>query len=85
MYTRKILSGLLAGLAIGTTLGMLYAPHKGSVSRRKLARKGNKYAGELEDKFNQFVENVTEQFESIKQEAKSAAAGMQSKLKETGS
>jgi len=32
---------LMVGLGVGIILGVLYAPHKGSKTRRKIARTGN--------------------------------------------
>ncbi len=62
MDSGKVLLGLLAGLATGATLGILFAPEKGKTTRRRMINKGNDYVEELEDKFNDYMEGVTEQF-----------------------
>lgn len=36
MSSGKIILGTLAGIAIGTTLGILFAPEKGCVTRKKI-------------------------------------------------
>ena len=40
MGNGKILLGVLAGAAAGATLGILFAPKKGSVTRKKIIKKG---------------------------------------------
>ena len=68
MKSGKVLLGLLAGVAIGATLGILFAPDKGSATRKKISRKSDAYADELEKKFNEFIESITEKYEEVKKE-----------------
>ena len=68
MGSGKVLLGVLAGVAVGATLGILFAPDKGSVTRKKISEKGDDYAEELEQKFNEFIEGITKQFEAVKEE-----------------
>jgi gas vesicle protein len=74
MNSGKILLGVLAGVAIGATLGILFAPDKGSSTRKKISNKSDEYADELEEKFNKFVEEITDKFQTVKDEATSLAA-----------
>jgi gas vesicle protein len=69
MGSGKVLLGVLAGVAVGATLGILFAPDKGSTTRKKISRKGDDYAEELEEKFNEFIEGISKQFEEVKDEA----------------
>ena len=69
MSSGKVLLGVLAGVAVGATLGILFAPDKGTNTRRKISRKGDEYAQELEEKFNDFVAGLTDKFEDMKNEA----------------
>jgi len=39
MSTGKVLLGVLAGIAVGATLGILFAPDKGSTTRKKFPKK----------------------------------------------
>ena len=69
MGSGKVLLGVLAGVAVGATLGILFAPDKGTNTRKKISRKGDEYAEELEEKFNDFVDSITDKFVEMKNEA----------------
>ena len=51
----KLIGGLVAGAAIGGLLGVLFAPRKGSETRKKILAKGANLTGELKDKIHHFV------------------------------
>jgi len=65
MSVKKYLIGVLAGAAVGATLGILFAPDKGSATRKRFSRKGYDYTDELEKKFNDLIDNITEQFQTV--------------------
>ena len=69
MKSGQILLGVLVGLTAGAIVGVLFAPKKGSVTRKFISKKGNKYAGELEEKFNGFIDSINEKIESVKDDA----------------
>src|SRR6187549_4037407 len=50
MKNSKVITGILAGAAIGALIGILYAPDKGSKTRKKLYKKGGQVAENLRDK-----------------------------------
>jgi len=60
MSSGKVLLGLLAGIAIGATLGILFAPGKGSDTRKKIYKKGEDYSDSLREKFDEFLESISE-------------------------
>jgi gas vesicle protein len=68
MSTGKVLLGLVAGVAAGALLGILFAPEKGSVTRKKMSKKAEDYADGLKEKFNEFVDDISEKFEDVKEE-----------------
>lgn len=68
MSKGKVVLGVLAGLSAGALLGILFAPEKGSVTRKKITKKGEEYAGSVKDKFNEFVDDVKEKFENVKED-----------------
>ena len=68
MSTGKVLLGVLAGVAAGATLGILFAPDKGVNTRRKISQKSNEYADDLGKKFNEFVDTVKEKLDTMRNE-----------------
>jgi len=74
MSSGKVLLGVLAGVAAGAMLGILFAPEKGSTTRRKIVSKGEEYVEDLKEKFGEFVDKVADKFESAKEEIKNEAA-----------
>lgn len=73
MRTTNILLGFMVGAAVGATLGMLFAPEKGTDTRRKLSEKSNDLAENIKDKFGDLVDGVKEKFSSVKSEAEDVA------------
>ena len=69
MSSGKVLLGLLAGMAAGATLGILFAPDKGTSTRKRISKKGDDYVEELKDKFNDFLESLINKFESAQEES----------------
>jgi gas vesicle protein len=58
MNTGKVVLGMVASLAVGTMVGLLFAPEKGSRLRRRIAERGEDYADTLQNKMEEFAENV---------------------------
>jgi gas vesicle protein len=73
MSTSKILLGFAAGAAIGAALGILFAPDKGTETRRKISEQSNDLADNLKGKFTDLVDGVKEKFSSIKSDAEDVA------------
>lgn len=51
MIKGKIIGGLLFGAAIGALLGVLFAPDKGSETRKKVKRKADDLKNDFDDVF----------------------------------
>jgi len=64
--TAKLIGVLLLGAAVGGVLGVLFAPAKGSDTRKKLAGKSDDLTDAMKAKFNEFLEEIKKQSESAK-------------------
>lgn len=73
MNTGKVILGTVAGLALGVIAGILFAPEKGSTTRRQIMDKGNGFVEDLKSKFDEFRDTITEKFESTKDDAENFA------------
>jgi gas vesicle protein len=63
--TGKIISAVLVGTAIGAILGILFAPDKGSETRKKLLAKGEDFKDLIQDKITGLISQInSEEVES---------------------
>jgi gas vesicle protein len=67
MSSGMLFISLLTGVATGASLGVLFAPGKGSVTRHNLTTKSMEYAEGLIEKFNEFLDFVSEIFDDVKE------------------
>lgn len=49
---------LLGGAAIGVTAGLLFAPHKGEITRKRLGQKAQEATNSLKNKIDDFNESL---------------------------
>lgn len=57
-HTGQLIGALIVGVVVGATLGVLFAPDKGSVTRTKLSHGAQSLAEELKNKVNAEVEEL---------------------------
>jgi len=70
MSTRNLLKGILVVFAAGAVIGMLYAPDKGSKTRKKLKDKKDDW----KDKYEELRDTVKGKFDSAKKLGKDLTA-----------
>jgi gas vesicle protein len=71
MESGKTAAGVLLGIGLGALIGVLFAPAKGSKTRRKIMDKGQDYTDDLKDKFDDLLGSISEKYEDFLTEAKS--------------
>lgn len=62
----KLVGALLLGAAVGGLLGVLFAPDKGSETRKKISSKGNELTDSVKEKFGEFVDKFKKDIEAVK-------------------
>ncbi|MBC7438453.1 MAG: YtxH domain-containing protein [Flavobacterium sp.] len=70
MDTGKVVLGALAGLATGAILGILFAPEKGTETRKKIATKGKDSLEDLKNKYNDLIDSLSSKLDDVKSEGK---------------
>ena len=66
MKTGKVVLGVVTGLAVGATLGVLFAPDRGEKTRKKIADKTKETKEKLKESFDDFVDVVSEKYDALK-------------------
>lgn len=67
--TGKMIGVLLIGAAIGSALGILFAPDKGSKTRKKIFSQGADITDDLKEKFDDLLQEAKKEFEAAKEKA----------------
>lgn len=68
MSSGKVLLGVLAGVAAGALLGVLFAPDKGWNTRKKISKKADEYMDGLRDKFDEFMDTISDKIDDVKED-----------------
>lgn len=66
MNAIKVTLGVFAGIAVGALVGILYAPAKGSSTRRRIVHMGEEYSDELKERLEDLVDTISDQYEDTK-------------------
>ncbi|MEC4005720.1 YtxH domain-containing protein [Flavobacterium sp. SUN052] len=65
MKTNNVLLGVVGGLAAGAVLGVLFAPDKGSNTRKKIAKKSSDLKENAKESFDKLVNSIENQYEKL--------------------
>lgn len=68
--TTKIIAAFAAGAVVGAIAGVLFAPDKGSETRRKIGEKGKKIADSMKNKIVASKEKLKSLTENIRENEK---------------
>ena len=68
MSSSKVLVGFLAGAAVGALAGILFAPDKGSSTRKKLTDKAGDWSDSAKETFNGIIDGVKNAYSGAKDE-----------------
>jgi gas vesicle protein len=77
----KTIGAVLLGAIVGGAIGVLFAPDKGSRTRRRLMEKGEDITDSMKEKFDDFLEDIKEEIETVKDRAKEYMSDGESKSK----
>lgn len=73
MKAVNALIGVVVSAAAGLLLGVLFAPEKGSNTRKKIIRKGEAQVDAVKKKFNGLIDGVSENYDKIKKDVSGLA------------
>jgi gas vesicle protein len=73
MSSSKTVLGFLAGAAVGSILGILFAPEKGTEIRKKITETGTDVTDSLKTKFNDFIDGIRDTYQGVKDDAEDLA------------
>jgi gas vesicle protein len=76
MSAGKIVLGAVIALAAGAVLGMLFAPAKGSATRKKLMKQGSRYADAASETAGEYANALEDAFDGVKENVVGLADGM---------
>lgn len=76
----KVLVGLLAGLAAGAALGLLFAPEKGTETRDKLGQSLKDFGDTIKDRAADEINNLSAFKDKVVGSVKSKVASVEDEL-----
>ncbi len=65
MNNRKIVAGVLTGIAAGVTIAIILNTKQGRETSRKLLKKGNGLTDDLKGKFGEFIDQLQGRVQGI--------------------
>jgi len=69
MSAGKVILGAMIAVGAGAVLGMLFAPGKGSTTRKQLSKQGSRYIDAVKTTAGEYVDAIEETLDSAKETA----------------
>ena len=82
MNTGKMLFGIVSGFIAGAVIGLLFAPYKGTVTRRGILERGDDYSEIARVKFNEYVDIINGKLEKVKKDVSEYSDLVKEKIRE---
>ncbi len=82
MKFAKTLFGLAVATGVGAVLGVLFAPKKGSETRKDLAKKQKEYEKKLKNEYNKTIDKVSDEIKQADKKVSEATQAMRAEIKE---
>jgi gas vesicle protein len=79
MNANKVLMGVLGGVAVGAVAGILFAPAKGTKTRKRIMKKGNNLKKDMKNKFEDVYKTISTKYDNVLDQAKEFAGDHQEK------
>jgi gas vesicle protein len=73
----KLIAALLLGAAAGATMGVLFAPDKGSETRKKIASKASELSDGISDRYNKGKEAISDLKDKMMNKAEDLKSSVQ--------
>ncbi len=70
MDSGKAALGIVLGIGVGALLGVLFAPDKGSKTRKKIMDKGHDFTDGLKGKFEGLTQEISNKYDTLLEDAK---------------
>ncbi len=68
-HTTKVIGAFVLGAALGAVMGILFAPAKGTETRRRILAKGEDLTDDIKEKLDLFLESVKNEVQTVKDRA----------------
>lgn len=83
MSSGKVLLGVLAGVAVGAVLGVLFAPDIGWNTRKRISKKAEDLTDDLREKFDEFLDSISVKVDMVKEEVADISEKSKAKANES--
>jgi gas vesicle protein len=77
MNASKVLMGVLGSVAAGAVVGILFAPAKGTKTRKRIMKKSDNLKKNMKNKFKDVYNTISTKYDSVLDQAKEFAGDHQ--------